>query len=174
MSEHFPGTIISFRKEVVHYVKQVLPQKDSVLFSRKSIVWFLPLLELSVRCKRPPHKQTAGRCEENESHPGGIYLGGTWETFPWKGVVADPKDKRALTTTWKGRACAKGGDTECKEQRGGSPHQRARLHGPCGLRVVGHSEKFCLCFASRGSPGSAVGRGEAGLDLHPGFYENES
>ena len=91
-------------------------------------------------------------------------------------MVADPKDKQALMTTWKGRGCAKDQweETECKEQRGESPHRRARLHGPCGLRVVGHSEKICLCFVSRGSPGSAVGRGEAGLDLHPGFYENES
>lgn len=29
------------------------------------------LMELSVRC-RPPHRQTAGRRQENESHPGGI------------------------------------------------------------------------------------------------------
>lgn len=136
MSEHFPGTIISFRKEVVHYVKQVLPQKDSVLFSRKSIVWFLPLLELSVRCKRPPHKQTAGRCEENESHPGGIYLGGTWETIPWKGVVADPKDKRALTTTWKGRACAKDQWEETQSAR--NSEVGAHTRGPGCTDLVGY------------------------------------
>lgn len=168
------------------------PKKDSVQFSRKSTVWFLPLLELSMRCKRPPHKQTVGRFEENESHPGGILPRGHLTQghlpkgllprghtgdLPLEGSGCRPKGQTGIDDHMEGESVCKGpmgGDTECKEQRGGSPQRRARLHGPCGLRVVGHSEEFCLCSASRGSPGSAVGRGEAGLDLHPGFYENES
>lgn len=39
-----------------------------------------------------------------------------------------------------------------------------------GSWVMGHGEEFCLCSGSSGSPGSAVGRGEACSELHPDFY----
>lgn len=148
------------------------------------------LVELSVRC-RPPHRQTAGRREENESHPGGILPTGHLPKGrlprghsgdgPLEGSSCRPKGRT-------GTAAHVEGERVCKGPVGGGPVQGTAgwvptLEGQAaptlwvtgrGSQVVGHSEELCLCSVSRGNPGRAVGRGGAGSDLSAGFYEDES
>ena len=65
-----------------------------------------------------------------------IYLGDTRETFPWKGVVADPKDGQALMTTWKERACAKDQWEETWSAR--NSRVGAHTEGPGCTDLVGY------------------------------------
>lgn len=104
-----------------------------------------------------------------------FYLGAVGGSFPRQDVIADPKDEQAFIS-WRGKSMRKGpaatgrsldmhrvqSTVRCKMM----PEWQGRL--PVVWWVMARS--FVFSVEAMRSPGSAVSRGEAGSELHCGFY----
>lgn len=105
-----------------------------------------------------------------------FYLRAVGGSFPRQDVIADPKDEQAFIS-WRGKSMRKG-----PAATGRRPLDMHRVQGTVRCEMMSEwqarlhvvwwvmARSFVFSVEAIRSPGSAVSRGEAGSELHCGFY----